>query len=38
LPTDSFRKIVAKLLERGMREHDVRLMVADNPGQLLDVS
>jgi hypothetical protein len=38
LPTDSFRKIVAKLLERGMREHDVRLMVADNPGQLLHVS
>ena len=38
LPTDSFRKIVAKLLDRGMREHDVRLMVADNPGQLLDVA
>jgi uncharacterized protein DUF6282 len=38
LPTDSFRKIVKKLLDHGMREDDVRLMVASNPGQLLGVA
>lgn len=35
LPTDSFRKIVTGLLDRGMPERDVRRMVADNPRQLL---
>jgi Family of unknown function (DUF6282) len=35
LPTDSFRKIVNGLLDRGMPERDVRRMVADNPRQLL---
>jgi hypothetical protein len=37
LPTDSFRKIVGRLLERGMPERDVRLMVRDNPRRLLEV-
>jgi hypothetical protein len=36
LPTDSFRKIVGRLLERGMPERDVRRMVRDNPRGLLD--
>ena len=36
LPTDSFRKIVGRLLERGMPEGDVRRMVSDNPRRLLD--
>ena len=35
LPTESFRKIVTGLLDRGMAERDVRRMVADNPRQLL---
>jgi hypothetical protein len=35
LPTDSFRKIVMGLLDRGMPERDVRRMVADNPRELL---
>jgi hypothetical protein len=35
LPTDSFRKIVEQLLDRGMPERDVRRMVADNPRELL---
>jgi len=34
-PTDSFRKIVGLLLERGMPAHDVRRMVSDNPRALL---
>ena len=38
LPTDSFRKIVTGLLERGMPERDVRRMVADNPRDLLGAS
>lgn len=38
LPTDSFRKIVAKLLEKGLREDDVKLMVRDNPARLLGVT
>jgi hypothetical protein len=36
LPTDSFRKIVGRLLERGMPEADVRRMVCDNPRRLLE--
>jgi Family of unknown function (DUF6282) len=35
LPTDSFRKIVGRLLERGTSEDTIRTMVARNPGQLL---
>jgi hypothetical protein len=35
LPTESFRKIVTGLLDRGMPEREVRRMVADNPRQLL---
>jgi hypothetical protein len=35
LPTDAFRKMVDRLLERGMPERDVRRMVADNPRRLL---
>jgi hypothetical protein len=35
LPTDSFRKIVGRLLERGMTERDVRRMVCENPRALL---
>jgi len=35
LPTDSFRKIVARLLERGTSEDTVRTMVARNPAELL---
>ena len=38
LPTDSFRKIVTGLLDRGMPERDVRRMVADNPRDLLGAS
>jgi Family of unknown function (DUF6282) len=37
LPTDSFRKIVAKLLDRGLGEDDIRTMVARNPAELLGV-
>ncbi len=37
LPTVSFRKIVGRLLERGMPEDQIRTMVARNPGQLLGV-
>ena len=36
LPTDSFRKIVGRLLDRGMPEGDVRRMVCDNPRRLLE--
>jgi hypothetical protein len=35
LPTDSFRKICSRLLEAGMSERDVRMLVADNPARLL---
>ena len=35
LPTESFRKIVGALLDRGMAERDVRRMVSDNPRRLL---
>jgi hypothetical protein len=35
LPTDSFLKIVSRLLERGVSEDTVRSMVARNPAELL---
>jgi Family of unknown function (DUF6282) len=38
LPTDAFKKIVGKLLDRGLREEDVKKMVCDNPAQLLGVA
>jgi hypothetical protein len=38
LPTDSFRKIVSRLLERGVPEDTVRTMVARNPAELLGAS
>jgi hypothetical protein len=38
LPTEAFRKIVAKLLDRGVREDDVRRLVGDNAAQLLGVA
>jgi hypothetical protein len=34
-PADSFRKICTRLLEAGMTEREVRLLVADNPARLL---
>ena len=36
-PVDSFRKICTRLLESGMSERDVRMLVADNPARLLGV-
>jgi Family of unknown function (DUF6282) len=38
LPTDSFRKIVSRLLERGTAADTVRTMVARNPAELLGAS
>jgi hypothetical protein len=38
LPTDSFRKIVSRLLERGTSADTLRTMVARNPAELLDAS
>jgi hypothetical protein len=38
LPTDSFRKIVAKLLDRGLPDEGVKRMVCDNPAELLAVA
>jgi hypothetical protein len=38
LPTDSFRKIVDKLLDRGLGEDAVRRLVGDNPAELLGVA
>lgn len=38
LPTDSFRKIVLRLLDRGIAEDAVRRMVRDNPALLLGVA
>ena len=38
LPTDSFRKIASRLLERGTSADTVRTMVARNPAQLLGVA
>jgi hypothetical protein len=35
LPVDSFRKICGRLLEAGLREHEVRMLVAENPARLL---
>jgi hypothetical protein len=37
LPTDSFRKIVGRLLERGMPEDHIRSMIARNTAELLGV-
>ena len=34
-PVDSFRKICARLLEAGLPEREVRMLVADNPARLL---
>jgi uncharacterized protein (DUF2237 family) len=34
-PVDSFRKICARLLESGLTEREVRMLVADNPARLL---
>jgi Family of unknown function (DUF6282) len=34
-PADSFRKICSRLLESGLTEWEVRLLVADNPARLL---
>ena len=36
-PADSFRKICSRLLESGMTEREVRMLVADNPARLLGV-
>jgi hypothetical protein len=36
-PADSFRKICSRLLESGMTEREVRMLVADNPAKLLGV-
>ena len=38
LPTDSFRLIVAKLLDRGVGEDAIRRMVSDNPAELLGLA
>jgi hypothetical protein len=38
LPTESFRLIVEKLLDRGIGNDDVRRLVKDNPAQLLGVA
>jgi hypothetical protein len=37
-PADSFRKICGRLLEAGMTEREVRMLVADNPARLLGVA
>jgi hypothetical protein len=37
LPTDSFRKIVGRLSERGMPDDTIRTMVSRNPAELLGV-
>jgi hypothetical protein len=36
-PVDSFRKICGRLLEAGMPERELRMLVADNPARLLGV-
>jgi hypothetical protein len=36
-PVDSFRKICTRLLEAGMPEREVRMLVADNPARVLGV-
>ena len=38
LPSDSFRKIVGRLLERGTSEDTVRSLVARNPRELLGLA
>jgi Rad3-related DNA helicase len=37
-PADSFRKICTRLLESGMTEREVRMLVADNPARLLGIA
>jgi hypothetical protein len=37
-PVDSFRKICSRLLESGMTEGEVRMLVADNPARLLGLA
>jgi hypothetical protein len=37
-PAESFRKICGRLLEAGMTEREVRMLVADNPARLLGVA
>jgi Family of unknown function (DUF6282) len=38
LPVDTFKKVCARLLEAGVKEKDVRMMIADNPAQLLGLT
>jgi hypothetical protein len=38
LAVDSFRKICTRLLESGMTEREVRMLVADNPARLLGLA
>jgi hypothetical protein len=38
LPTDAFRKVVSKLLARGLDEASIRRLVCDNPAELLGVA
>ena len=35
LPCDSYRKIVGRLLEAGVTEQEVRMLVAENPARVL---
>jgi hypothetical protein len=35
MPVDSYRKICTRLLEAGVKERELRLMIADNPARLL---
>jgi len=37
-PVDSYRKVCARLLDSGVKEREVRMMVADNPARLLGIS
>jgi hypothetical protein len=37
LPTQSFRKIVGRLVDRGMAAEEIRMMVRDNPATLLGI-
>lgn len=37
-PAETFEKVCRQLLEAGMHEHDVRLMISDNPGALLGLN
>jgi hypothetical protein len=38
LPVETFKKVCERLLEAGVKEKDVRLMIADNPGRLLGLN